>query len=129
MTIQASGAIKFSDIENEFGVANPVSLSQYYSVDAGVPSSGQIKFSDFYGKVINATRTIGDATNFNAYNDFTNASIVGGLKSASTVYSNGQAVKYYLTVNGTISASDTSTTSFDTGSFPGGSSLYLTNNN
>jgi hypothetical protein len=38
-------------------------------------------------------------------------------------------VKYYLTVDGTISASNTSTTAFNTGSFPAGSSLYLTNNN
>ena len=128
MTLPSSGTIKFTDIEGEFGQTSPRSLSKYYGIDTGIPSSGQIKFSDFYGKVINATRTIGSNQNFNAYSDFTNASIVGGLKSASTVSASGQAVKYYITVNGTISASDTSTTAFDTGSFPAGSSVYLTNN-
>lgn len=128
MTLPSSGTIKFTDIEGEFGQTSPRSLSKYYGIDAGIPSSGQIKFSDFYGKVINATRTIGDATNFNAASDFTNASIVGGLKSASTVSASGQAVKYYITVNGTIGSTSTSTTAFDTGSFPAGSSVYLTNN-
>lgn len=128
MTLQTSGAISFSQIENEFGVANPRSLSKYYGFDSGIPSSGPIKFSQFYGKIINATRTIGAATNFNARNDFPNASIVGGLKSATTVYNNNQAVKYYLNVNGIVNSTDTSSYAFDTGGFPGGSSLYLTNN-
>jgi len=129
MPTPSSGAISFTDITNEFGVAGTRSISRYYGLDAGIPNSGQIKFSDFYGKIINATRTIGASTNYNARNDFTNSSIVGGYKSAATVYSNNLPVKYYLIVNGTIGASDTSTTALDTGTFPAGSSIYLTNNN
>lgn len=49
MALQTSGAITLSDIQTEFGGSNPVSLSEYYGVAAGVPSSGAIKLSDFYG--------------------------------------------------------------------------------
>jgi hypothetical protein len=129
MPTPSSGAISFTDITNEFGIADTRSISRYYGLDAGIPNSGQIKFSDFYGKIINATRTIGAATDYNAYNDLSNASVTGGYKSIATIIANNLPVKYYLTVNGTISASNTSTTAFNTGSFPAGSSLYLTNNN
>ena len=63
MTIKSSGTLKFSDIENEFGQG----LSQYgrkmsnyrraydygdmeLPLDEGIPTSGSIKFSDFYSK-------------------------------------------------------------------------------
>ena len=128
MTIPSSGQISFTDITTEFGTTNPTSLSKYYGLDVGIPSSGQIKFSDFYGRVINATRTITSTQNYNARNDFTNASIVGGLKTAATVFSNNLPVRYYLTVNGVIGSNNTGSTAFDTGTFPTGSSLYLTNN-
>ena len=129
MTIKSSGAISFTNITDEFGVAGTRSMSNYYGLDAGIPNSGPIKFSDFYGKIINATRTIGESTNYNAYNDLSNASIVRAYKSIATVVSSNSPVKLYITVNGIISASDTLTTAFNTGSFPAGSSLYLTNNN
>lgn len=129
MTIKSSGSLSFTEITNEFGVASPVSMSNYYGLDEGIPSSGQIKFSDFYGKMINATRILGESQNFNARTDFTNATIVGGFKSAATVFSNNQSIKYYITVNGIIGSSDTSSTAFDTGSWPSGTKIYLTNNN
>lgn len=129
MTIKSSGPLSFTEITNEFGVASPVSLSNYYGLDAGIPNSGEIKFSDFYGKIINARRTIGSSQNFNARSDFTNAAIVGGYKTSATVFNNNQPVKYYITVNGIISASNTSTTAFTTGIWPTGTQIYLTNNN
>ena len=49
MTLQASGAIKLSEVQTEFGGSNPISLSEYYGVAVGVPGSGTIKLSDFYG--------------------------------------------------------------------------------
>ena len=126
MTLQASGSISSSQIQTEFGGSNPISMSQYYGLDSGVPTSGPIKFSNFYGKILNATRTIGSTQNFNARSDFqTNATIVGGKKTASSVYGNNQAVKYTINVNGTIGANDTSSYAFDTGTFPSGSSIYL----
>jgi hypothetical protein len=126
MTLQASGSISSSQIQTEFGGSNPISMSQYYGLDSGIPTSGPIKFSNFYGKILNATRTIGSTQNFNARSDFEiNATIVGGKKTSSSVYSNNQAVKYTINVNGTIGANDTSSYAFDTGTFPSGSSIYL----
>jgi len=129
MTIKSSGSLSFTEITNEFGSASSISLSKYYGLDGGIPNSGPIKFSDFYGKIINATRTIGTTQNFNARSDFTNATIVGGYKSAATVNSNNQAVKYYITSNGIVGSNSTGSTAFDTGSFPSGSTIYLVNNN
>ena len=60
MTIQASGAISFSDLQTEFGGSNPISLNEYYvggsNVPSGIggfnpnsiPSSGTISMSQFY---------------------------------------------------------------------------------
>lgn len=48
MTLQASGAIKLSDIQTEFGGTNPIAISEYYGSDT-VPASGVISLSDFYG--------------------------------------------------------------------------------
>lgn len=60
MAIQESGLITLSDLQDEFGGTNPISMSEYYAggtyVDAAVngvggnvPSSGALSFSDFYG--------------------------------------------------------------------------------
>ena len=49
MTMQTSGAISLSQIQTEFGGTNPISLSEYYGADDGVPTSNAISFSDFYG--------------------------------------------------------------------------------
>ena len=129
MTLPASGTIKASQIQTEFGGSNPISMSEYYGLDSGIPSTGPIKFSNFYGKVINATRTINATTNFNARTDFqNNATIVGGKATSAAVYANNQPVKYYITVNGTIGATGTGSYAFDMGTFPAGTTIYLTNN-
>lgn len=49
MAIQTSGIIRMTDIVNEFGGSTPHAISEYYGADSGVPSSGQIAFSNFYG--------------------------------------------------------------------------------
>lgn len=61
MTLQTSGAISLNDIQNEFGGANPISLSEYYAGGPYVPagttgtngavpvSPNPISFSNFYG--------------------------------------------------------------------------------
>ena len=64
MALQGSGQISFANIENEFGANGERSLGDYrisqnvgelsnLPLDSGIPSSGQIKFSDFYGKKLN----------------------------------------------------------------------------
>ncbi len=64
MALQGSGSISFSQIENEFGANGERSLGDYritqsvgelsnLPLDSGIPTSGTIKFSDFYGKKLN----------------------------------------------------------------------------
>jgi hypothetical protein len=50
MPLQGSGAISLSNIQSEFGGESPTSLFEYYAVAEGVPVSGLISLSDFYGK-------------------------------------------------------------------------------
>lgn len=49
MGLQSSGSISLSDIAGEFGGSTPHSLSEYYDAASGIPASGQISFSNFYG--------------------------------------------------------------------------------
>lgn len=60
MTLQSTGAISLGNIQTEFGGANPISMSEYYSggayvpsgtsgINGAVPSSGAIALSKFYG--------------------------------------------------------------------------------
>ena len=50
MPLTTSGAISISDVATEFGGSTPHSLSDYYAAADGVPGSGAISMSDFYGK-------------------------------------------------------------------------------
>jgi len=50
MVLQSSGAISLLDIANEFNGTAPHSISEYYGSDSGIPTSGTISFSNFYGK-------------------------------------------------------------------------------
>ena len=47
-TLPGSGEIRLSQIKTEFGKGN--NLGDYYGVASGIPSSGTIKITDFYGK-------------------------------------------------------------------------------
>ncbi len=56
MVLPASGTITLTDLANEFGGTGDLNLSDYYSVDLGVPTHDgnsfpppPISFSDFYG--------------------------------------------------------------------------------
>jgi hypothetical protein len=49
MALQTSGAISLNNIANEFGGSAPHALNEYYGVDSGIPSSGQISIGNFYG--------------------------------------------------------------------------------
>jgi len=65
MTIKSSGSsLAFSEIETEFGAQSPRSLGSYRhsqtvngltfnGIDTGIPTSGTIKFSQFYSKSLN----------------------------------------------------------------------------
>ena len=58
MPISSTGSISMSDIQNEYGGSNPISLSEYYRGGTyvpvhdntlGIPSSGTISMDDFRG--------------------------------------------------------------------------------
>ena len=49
MTLQNSGSISIGEIAEEMGGTTPHSLSEYYGFGSGVPSSGAISISEFYG--------------------------------------------------------------------------------
>ena len=63
MSLQSSGTIKFSDITDEFGTPTNKNLGAFrvnqtigelqFPLDSGIPTSGEIKFSDFYSKKLN----------------------------------------------------------------------------
>ena len=64
MALQGSGQISFQNIEDEFGQNGSRSLGAYrltqnvgtinnIPLDSGIPTSGTIKFSDFYNKRLN----------------------------------------------------------------------------
>lgn len=102
MTLQSSGPLKASEIQAEFGGSNPFRLSDYYAggpnVPAGaegdngpIPSSGLIKFSDFYGAPSNVAP---------------DAVVLGGLFEHSTISATA-SVGYRLNVNGEEEAYDT----------------------
>lgn len=58
MPLQSSGPISFAQIQSEFGDVDPISLSEYYSLASGLPASGAISLSNFYGKTFIVYETI-----------------------------------------------------------------------
>lgn len=88
MALQSSGAISLSDIQDEFGGSNPISLSEYYrngsyvtSNNTGVPTSGTIQLDDFYGAVKQFAFTV--SSNQQEMNLSTYATSVGWDGSAN----------------------------------------------
>lgn len=74
MALQSSGQITLNDIAGEFGGSVPHSLSEYYAAASGIPGSGQIKFSDFYGASAALNLIISANTmNLDLYSAFTSA--------------------------------------------------------
>jgi len=99
MAIKSSGSsLSFTEIEAEFGQNGSRSLGAYrlsqnigslsnLPLDSGIPTSGQIKFSDFYSKRLNVVvdcHSGGDETRKSAKNDKwnnNNLTVVGGFRS------------------------------------------------
>ena len=99
MTIKSSGSsLSFSEIEAEFGANGSRSLGSYrltqsvgslsnLPLDSGIPTSGQIKFSDFYSKQLNVVvdcHSGGEETRIIAKNskwNNNNLTVIGGFRS------------------------------------------------
>ena len=60
MTLPSSGnSISLNQVQTEFGGSNPIGINEYYSAATGLPSSGQISLSNFYGLTKPTTLTSG----------------------------------------------------------------------
>ena len=99
MTIKSSGSsLSFSEIEAEFGANGSRSLGAYrlsqsvgslsnLPLDSGIPTSGTIKFSDFYSKQLNVVvdcHSGGEETRIIAKNskwNNNNLTVIGGFRS------------------------------------------------
>ena len=99
MTIKSSGSsLSFSEIESEFGANGSRSLGGYrvtqsvgslnnLPLDNNIPTSGQIKFSDFYGKQLNVVvdcHSGGQQDRISAKGDKWNnnaVTVIGGFRS------------------------------------------------
>jgi len=124
MTIKSSGSsLSFTEISNEFGLppnknlgayrvdANIGSLSEL-ALDSGIPQSGQIKFSDFYGKKLNiVVRCTGGNRATANYSD---GVVVGGFKNRPSRNSGGWqgGKKIFINVTGTYSSNGASESEF-----------------
>ena len=121
MALQASGQIKYSEITAEFGSPNTGGLGQYrldggedvgsltnLPLDTGVPTSGQIKFSDFYSKKLNHVvdlHSIGNNTSRQVAKDRWNngnVHIVGSTKTGKGQPPNTTDDRVIINVNNTI---------------------------
>ena len=97
MALQSTGTISFSNIANEFGTPNGNNLGAYrvsenrgsltnLPLDTSIPQSGEIRFSDFYGRRLNVVVDCysgGTETRANARSKY-NASqvnVIGGFRS------------------------------------------------
>ena len=124
MALPPSGTISLSQIQTEFGGVNPIGLSEYYRGgglttpnNTGVPTSGTISLSNFYGAVRQFTFTISsNQTNANLRTLAVNA---GWDQSAPVIATIGSGV--YVSSNSTGTPALTVN-----GSFPGG--VQLINN-
>jgi hypothetical protein len=144
MTLQSSGnPISFSQIVNEFGQPNGKNLGAYrvsenigaltnMPLDTGVPQSGQIAFSDFYGKQLNTVVNFYDGRNETrqtARTKYDNKSVrvIGNFKQRPTSSSGTRVI---IHVNKTISSTkgNRNYVALKTGGWDSNTNLDLINN-
>jgi len=149
MTIKASGSsLSYTEIAAEFGSPTGKNLGAYrvsqtvgtltLPLDTGIPSSGTIRFSDFYSKKLNVVLNctgMGDLeTRVNArslYDSPTSRggvsiSVIGGFKSAPN---NTSTSKVHINTNTRIGSAQGNSriVAFRTGSWQSGTDLRLEN--
>ena len=119
MTIKSSGSsLSFSEIATEFGTPPNKNLGAYLvsqdigslsslPLDDGIPQSGQIKFSDFYGKrlnnVVDCHSSGGSTINAKSRYNNNNVTVVGGFRGKKASNS-----KIIINVNATFTSSKSS---------------------
>ncbi len=152
MSIKASGgnpptnSLKFSEIVTEFGIPPNKNLGAYrvsqtvgglsnQPLDTNIPQSGEIKFSDFYGKRLNViidyhsgsteNRPSDARAKYQAGSASGNRTIIGGFKDRILGNSSGSKVRIH--VNKTIGSAEgnVNNCAVKTGSFETGTSLIV----
>lgn len=142
MALQSSGQISFSNISTEFGASPNSTLGGYrisqtvgtlsnLPLDDGIPQSGSIKFSDFYGKRLNIVvdlynPALNNLTRLNARTryDQNAVTVIGGFKSKPASSSGS---KVFLNLNVTLGSGKDSinTVALRTGSWEQNTSLRI----
>lgn len=144
MALQGSGAISADDIRKEFGpLSGAVSFGAYrlnggqtvgtlsnLPLDAGIPTSGAISFSNFHGKKLNMVvdlfnidqNSVRQVARTRYDNNF--VTVIGGLISKP---SNSSGKKVYINVNKRIGSAkgDRNYVALQTGSWDAGTELIL----
>jgi hypothetical protein len=110
MALQSSGPISLLNIQDELGGSNPISLNEYYGSATGVPASGTLSLSTFYGKI--------KPVNFNV-------TIVQCMDASSTIFYDG-AGRFYI--ESREPSGNIHTGRGDCGGLPQGQILYVTFN-
>lgn len=86
MALPSSGTLTIEDIANEFGGVVPHDLSEYYGADTGVPTSGELSISDFYGtENTNAVDSMSGS-------DWANMGSIGSPVSSGTGFASGTSL-------------------------------------
>jgi hypothetical protein len=143
MALQASGPISFSQIANEFGLPPGKNLGAYlisqsvaalsnFPLDAGIPQSGTIRFSDFYNKRLNIVVNCGSGSRITArsrYNDNSGITVIGGFRGRPDS-SDGRKVWIHTDsfINSNIAASSSPNREYSsliTGGWEGNTDLRL----
>lgn len=121
MTLPSSGTLSLLDIQGEFGGSNPIGINEYYGVATGVPSSGTIAVSNFYGTSAVITIT---------YSSNTGTAQNIGTLAQNAGWDGSSDVNIAVVVNSNVYVYSNSTGSY-TMQFPAvssGSTVTLTNN-
>ena len=147
MTLQSSGTISYSNIRDEFGEPNGKNIGAYRKLtsvgalsnlplDTGIPTSGEIKFSDFYGKKLNIVvdfHSGGTVTRQNAQDRYNgnNVTVVGGFRSKPTINSTswqgGKKIIIHVNkiIGSTVNNSDATKCALITGSWRADTELII----
>jgi hypothetical protein len=117
MTLQTSGAISLSQVQSEFGGANPVSMSEYYRGGSYVPTTGAGSYSSYQGS-LQSPRYYFTGDGIVVWNNSQVANVSAGATSATaggytyqrgslytTIASKYTTVYYYYVRRGTAAAS------------------------
>jgi hypothetical protein len=126
MPLPSSGPISFSDIQSQFGGANPISLSEYYrgggfvtntGVNDTIPTSGAISVGNFYntyGRVPISIAISANTSNYDAYASRTGGYVPGVSDLTYTINSDvvigaTSTSAIAFTINSSFLATDTVT--------------------